>query len=72
MKKLKTLDQYNGERLKVFSAINALNSPHPNGIACPKCGSELWDSNPMQTLTSNPPQKNVHCSNCEYTGYRLA
>jgi C4-type Zn-finger protein len=47
------------------------NEPRPNGIACPKCGNELMDTNPMMTLTSYPAQKNVHCSKCEYKGYRI-
>jgi len=41
-------------------------------INCPKCKEELWDSASMCTLTSNPPQKNVHCPKCGYRGYRLA
>lgn len=45
-------------------------SPSLNGIACPVCGEELYDSNPMITLDSFPEQKNVHCSSCEYIGYR--
>jgi DNA-directed RNA polymerase subunit RPC12/RpoP len=48
------------------------NEPKSNGIACPKCGNELMDTNPMMTLTSHPAQKNVHCPKCEYTGYRIA
>jgi len=48
------------------------SSPQPNGIACPNCSEELMDSNPMVTLTSHPAQKNVHCSSCDYVGYRIA
>lgn len=66
---LKTLDQHNAERLE---AIRRTNEPHPNGIACPVCNAELWDSSPLDLLVSNPPKKNVHCPNCEYRGYRLA
>jgi len=47
------------------------NNPELNGIACPKCGEELFDSNPMITLTSYPAQKKVHCSKCDYVGYRF-
>jgi hypothetical protein len=47
------------------------NEPIPNGIACPKCGNELMDTNPMMTLTSYPAQKDVHCPKCEYKGYRI-
>jgi hypothetical protein len=69
-KKLKTLDEHNSKGW--FNQVNMFsNEPKPNGIACPECGSELMDSNPMSFLTSNPPQKNVHC-NCGYKGYRIA
>ena len=67
---LKTLEEFNAERKKLYS----LGIPEPcrNGIACPDCGSELWDSNPSATLLSNPPQKDIHCSMCNYRGTRLA
>lgn len=70
-KKLKDLAEYNAQAL---IAQWDLNSTYPllNGIACPKCGEELYDSNPMITLASNPPQKNIHCSKCNYVGYRIA
>lgn len=69
-KKLKSLDEYNTQQNKVHWQINS-NEPQLNGIACPKCGEELYDSNPMMTLTSMPPKKNVHCSKCDYVGYRI-
>lgn len=46
--------------------------PTLNGIACPECGEELYDSDPGQTLTSHPPKKRIHCSNCTYNGTRIA
>jgi len=69
---MKTLEQHNAERYEAFRELDAMSKPHANGIACPKCGKELWDSNPMCVLTSNPPQKNVHCPSCGYRGYRVA
>jgi C4-type Zn-finger protein len=71
-KKLKTLDEHNSTARAVHSFD--YNKPQTNGIACPKCGEELYDSQPMMTLTSNPPQKNVACmkENCGYVGYRIA
>jgi hypothetical protein len=69
---MKTLDEHNKERRAIYGAIqNAMTRPHKNGIACPKCGAELYDSDPGITLTSNPPQKNVRCD-CGFTGYRVA
>lgn len=47
------------------------NKPRLNGLACPLCGAELLDSQPMYTLASSPPQKNVNCSKCNYAGYRV-
>ena len=67
--KLKSLAENNAESLRSAFQMND-NSPQPNGIECPKCKEELMDSNPMMTLTSNPPKKNVHCPKCEYSGYR--
>lgn len=68
---LKSLDQRSRERWAAFEAQQKLAQPHPNGIACPKCGLELWDSNPMIVLTSDPPQKNIHCPACGWRGYCL-
>jgi len=28
--------------------------------------------NPMVILASIPPQKNIKCDNCNYSGYRIA
>jgi DNA-directed RNA polymerase subunit RPC12/RpoP len=47
------------------------NNPQPNGIKCPKCGEELMDTYPNMILTSDPPQKNVHCPTCDHKGYRF-
>jgi C4-type Zn-finger protein len=69
-KKLINLSEHNSQASSAqWAMIN--NSPRLNGIACPKCGEELYDSHPMMTLTSIPPQKNVACSKCDYVGYRV-
>jgi len=70
MSKLKSLSESNAEVSQIRSTLNS-NEPRLNGIECPKCGKELLDSEPMCILTSNPPQKRTHCSNCLYTGYRF-
>lgn len=70
-KPLKQLDEYNAERAAFYEALR--NPPRKgNGIACPKCGAELFDSELNMTLSSNPPQKHVRCSVCEFLGYRVA
>lgn len=49
-----------------------MNQPQLNGIACPNCGEEMMDSNPSVTLSSYPPQKNIHCPKCNYKDFRVA
>lgn len=68
-KKLIDLMTYNKRKINLYSTGNA---PVLNGIACPNCGKELYDSNPNIKLTSNPPQKHIHCESCNYKGHRIA
>lgn len=68
-KKLKTLAEHNTQ---ARSSKMMDDSPVLNGIACPKCGEEMYDSNPRKKLLSMPPKKNIHCSKCDYIGYRIA
>ena len=70
-KELISLNQHNIERIGIHYYTNE-QLPVRNGIECPNCGEELYDSHPDITLTSNPPQKNIHCSKCDYHGTRLA
>jgi len=73
-KKLISLEEHDGKSalLSPFDWNN--QKPILNGIACPKCGHELQDTKPHQTLASLPPKKDVGCSNkrCGYVGYRNA
>ena len=41
-----------------------------NGIACPECGKELFDSTPSCVLCCNPPRVGVACA-CGFHGSRL-
>ena len=70
-KTLKSLNQQNAERVE---ARRRMYESHPNGLACPKCGGELWDSNPLRILATNPPQLDIHCpaEGCGWKGYRVA
>lgn len=70
-KKLKNLAEHNSSASTAQWAMMD-QSPRLNGIACPKCGEELFDTNPMVTLTSMPAQKSVNCSKCDYFGHRVA
>jgi len=64
---MKTLDEHNKEAFKRYITMN---ESQLNGIACPNCGVELFDSNPNVTLTSLPPQTHIHCEICGYRGTR--
>ena len=68
-KKLKTLEEHNHE---IFKENNSYFDANPllNGIACPRCGEELYDIDPLTVLTSAPPQKAVGCSACGFRGFR--
>ena len=70
MKKLKSLSEFNKERRKRY--IIGEKEKQWNGIACPECGNELFDSSPSMELTSYPPQKRVACVNCKFTGTRVS
>jgi DNA-directed RNA polymerase subunit RPC12/RpoP len=66
---MKSLNDFNKERQKIYDNYRT-EYPKLNGIACPECESELYDTDDM-TLASNPPQKNVRCKNCGFRGYRV-
>jgi hypothetical protein len=67
---MQKLEEWNKERAEQHIKTND-NKPRLNGIECPNCGCELFDSSPMVILASNPPQKNIACNACGYTGYRV-
>ena len=66
LKKLISLREHNERK---FQAFVDPCMPVKNGIECPECGDELYDTNPSVVLTSNPPQYSIHCD-CGYRGYR--
>ena len=68
-KDLKTLEDFEAEQ--TWQRDTSCD-PYPNGIACPECGEELFDSDPCLLLTSSPPKKNIHCPACKWSGYRTA
>jgi hypothetical protein len=45
-------------------------TPLWNGIACPKCGKEMFDVDPDYILCSMPPQVEVGCA-CGFRGTRF-
>ncbi len=62
---LVSLDNWNRSRPGRDVSVNK-----PNGIACPQCGKELVDTDPHIELMSHPPQKQVLCVACHWTGTR--
>jgi len=69
---MKTLFEFNKKRYESYQRDENSMKPRPNGIECPECKEELWDSATMCTITSKPPLENVYCPKCGYRGYRLA
>ena len=65
--KLKSLEEHNNSKLNGVYSKNVLKNG--TGIACPKCGNELYYTNPDVMLTSHPPQQAVHCKNCLHIDY---
>ena len=69
MSDLISLAEHNNRR---WSLLTDRSKPRKNGIACPLCGEELVDPNPMEEYTSDPPQIKVECLECGYVGMRIA
>lgn len=63
-----TLEEHNMMKQKVYVIPNKSIS---NGISCPTCGHELYDSFKNESLLSYPPQKSIYCKCCGYTGSRI-
>ena len=61
-----SLKEHNTNKMNNF--VN-FGDPVKNDIACPECGRELWDTNPMMQLSSCPPQYAIHYD-CGYKGFR--
>jgi hypothetical protein len=69
-KKLIPLNEYNEAKIAAHNlSIKRWNVP--NGLACPECGCELVDVDPMMVLGGQPPQLDVFCTSCRFQGYRI-
>lgn len=68
---LKTLAENNAAARASRFYSPGKEAPRLNGVACPECGAELFDTEPSIVLLSYPPKKSIHCSACGYTGYRM-
>jgi len=69
MTKLKNLEEFNAEKYAAHRATAATEA-RQNGIACPECGAELWDTYPPVVRVTEPLKTRIHCQECDYWGYR--
>ena len=73
---MQTLENFNAQRafelgFRTDRKMGPYQLPILNGISCPKCLLEMYDTRPHIWLNSNPPKKDIHCE-CGYKAYRLA
>lgn len=67
---MKSLTEYNEEKLKYYNSGGKSGVDVLNNIACPNCGDELCDKDiNIQTL-SRYPMTRVICHYCGYVGLR--
>ncbi len=59
---LKSLKEHNKAHFIEFHKLRLTN------IACPVCGEEVVETHPHMTLLTMPPQKEIHCPQCPWTG----
>jgi Zn ribbon nucleic-acid-binding protein len=69
---MRNLAEWNAERSKHWSDARRKMS-HPeefgNGIACPTCGTELYDTG--QAMSVSPTILRVKCIHCGFKGERF-
>ena len=71
MPKLLSLDEHDAT-IQELARDWTQDLPVKNGIACPTCGKELFDTHPASVILGcNVPKKHIHCR-CGYRGSRLA
>jgi hypothetical protein len=65
-----SLDEFNEAHRPHFNILQMAQT----GIACPKCGEELYDSKPSEVILGKNdgdlPQKAVTCLKCKWKGTR--
>uniref|UniRef100_A0A6H1ZHM3 Uncharacterized protein n=1 Tax=viral metagenome TaxID=1070528 RepID=A0A6H1ZHM3_9ZZZZ len=64
---MKTLSEQNKDVYDAMAMMQKEDHCGCAGVACDKCGTEMVFSD-MCVLTSYPPQRNVRCPKCGYTG----
>lgn len=64
---MKTLNDHNKDARDYHLARQRQN---PAGVLCPSCGKELnYDGNELTFYY--PPQRQVHCDNCNFDGLKV-
>ncbi len=65
---MKTLDEYNKERLDIRAWLKSISNRA--GVLCPKCMIEMVESEPGRVLMTDPPKVRVHCTICNHRGFK--
>ena len=66
MKNLISLKEHNSRNLFEYNNVKS-----GNGIACPNCGKELYDTHSNVLWMTHMPKQDIHCKNCNYVGTRF-
>lgn len=67
---LKALHDFNADAWRRHRECQERMVDVPNGIACPKCGMQMMDTDRRLVLTTSPPQYNIHCPACKHQDFR--
>jgi hypothetical protein len=68
---LQTLAHHNGLKMEIYEDLRK-KGERKNGLMCPECDFELYDTNAFHTDESTfPPRRDVHCKHCNWQGQRI-
>ena len=67
---MKTLEQHNADRHAIREAFRKV--ANAAGVACDKCGEQMYYDDPNTVYTSDPPVQRVRCHKCGYYGLKTA
>jgi hypothetical protein len=70
---LRSLEDFDAQQRPVHERLAAAESQQaaPNGIACPACGKECWESITQQQMLRAWARKVIYCRTCDWVGRRL-
>ena len=61
---IRTLHEHNTEMRQRYGS-----APRGAGVACDKCGCQLYYFSPHVVHATIPPQMQVYCKGCKFMGY---